>query len=206
MIAVYGGSFNPPTFAHMKIMQSLSENEKIDKVLVVPVGDKYSKKELISSSHRVNMLELATKNMENVTIEKTEIMADRVLDTYETLSILSETYPGKELAFILGADNLKDFLNWDAEEILRDFNIIVIERDDKILTDILFENDLFKKYSESVMVMNLRIRENISSTKVREQILENSKRVLSDYEKITSLRSYIDYSVYKYIDENKLYA
>ena len=43
-IAVFGGSFNPPTVAHINLAkQVLEEMNEIEKVIFVPVSTKYNK-------------------------------------------------------------------------------------------------------------------------------------------------------------------
>ena len=60
----------------------------IDKILITPVGDKYNKSGLIDSKYRVKMLELVIKDIDKTYIDFTEILADKVLTTDETLQIL----------------------------------------------------------------------------------------------------------------------
>lgn len=48
-IAVYGGSFNPPTKSHYEIMRMLIEeikikDESVDEVWMIPCGDRTDKK------------------------------------------------------------------------------------------------------------------------------------------------------------------
>ena len=49
LIAIYGGSFNPPTVAHENIARDILELPEIEKIIYLPVGDSYKKKSLISS-------------------------------------------------------------------------------------------------------------------------------------------------------------
>ncbi len=44
LIAVFGGSFNPPTYAHMKIITYMINKTQIDKLLIVPCGFRIDKK------------------------------------------------------------------------------------------------------------------------------------------------------------------
>lgn len=56
-IAVFGGSFNPPTVAHINLAkQVLEEMNEIEKVIFVPVSTKYNKKGLAPDEVRLNML------------------------------------------------------------------------------------------------------------------------------------------------------
>ncbi|CAD5209131.1 unnamed protein product [Bursaphelenchus xylophilus] len=64
------GSFNPPTFMHLRMFERardlLQQEYKCTVVegIISPVGDRYGKSELISSSHRLRMCELAVRSSE----------------------------------------------------------------------------------------------------------------------------------------------
>lgn len=60
-IGFFGGCFNPPTNAHIYLAKKVLKECKLDKVIFVPVGDFYNKKELISAEHRYNMLKISCK-------------------------------------------------------------------------------------------------------------------------------------------------
>jgi len=60
-IGFFGGSFNPPTKAHIELAQKVIEKYVLDKVIFVPMGDFYVKEGLASSKDRLNMLKLACK-------------------------------------------------------------------------------------------------------------------------------------------------
>lgn len=60
-IGFFGGCFNPPTNAHINLAKKVLKECKLDKVIFVPVGNFYDKKELVSGEHRYNMLKIACK-------------------------------------------------------------------------------------------------------------------------------------------------
>jgi len=47
-IGFFGGSFNPPTNAHIALAQKAIKECMLDKVVFVPMNDYYRKKELVS--------------------------------------------------------------------------------------------------------------------------------------------------------------
>ena len=63
VIAVYPGSFDPATYGHLDIIKRASVS--FDKV-IVGVLHNSAKSPLFSVEERVNILEKATKDMENV--------------------------------------------------------------------------------------------------------------------------------------------
>ena len=62
VLAIFGGSFNPPHKIHKEIGMYLVNSKYLDKVIYVPTGDKYEKKDLISSNNRIDMLKIMIKN------------------------------------------------------------------------------------------------------------------------------------------------
>ena len=54
-IGFFGGSFNPPTYAHLEVAKTALRQLNLDKVFFVPVGNLYNKPDLIDEiSFRIN--------------------------------------------------------------------------------------------------------------------------------------------------------
>lgn len=195
MIAVCGGSFNPPTKAHIEIIKKVGSLNYIDKTLILPVGDFYKKEDLISVNHRINMLNVIFKDMDNFIVSNLEAKFNKQLKTLESLRLLKEQYPKNDIAFVMGADNLIDIKTWyKYEEILLKFNFIVFDRDDLNALDIINNDEVLSKYRHKFFIERLNIENGISSTKVRTLIKEKK-----EYSK------YLESNIYKYIKENELY-
>lgn len=195
MIAICGGSFNPPTKAHIEMIKKVGSLNYIDKTLILPVGDFYKKEDLISVNHRINMLNTVFKDMDNFIVSDLEAKSNKQLKTLESLELIKAKYPQSDIAFVMGADNLIDIKNWyKYEKILSEFNFIVFDRDDLNALDIINNDNVLSKYRHRFFIERLNIENGISSTKVRNLIKENK-----EYSK------YLQNDVYKYIKENKLY-
>lgn len=195
MIAVCGGSFNPPTKAHIEIIKKVGSLNYIDKTLILPVGDFYKKEDLISVNHRINMLNAIFKDMDNFIVSDLEAKFNKQLKTLESLQLLKEQYHKNDIAFVMGADNLIDIKTWyKYEEILLKFNFIVFDRDDLNALDIINNDEVLSKYRHKFFIERLNIENGISSTKVRTLIKEKK-----EYSK------YLESNIYKYIKENELY-
>lgn len=195
MIAVYGGSLSPITLAHEQIIRSLAETYK---VIIIPVGDKYKKDELLPSKDRLNMIKCLDFN-KNVSISTIEIDSKDILNTYETLNILKKENPNEELKFIIGTDNLIDFPNWDnAREILDEFGLIVIKRDSLDFNSIINNNQLLLNYVHNIVDIDLNIETGISSTKLRTLLKKENYNM-------EELSKYINDKVLSYILKNKLF-
>ena len=190
MIVVFGGSFNPPTIAHHQIAKHILKQTDCEQFFFLPVGDQYPKKGLISSHHRVNMLNLVCKQLPHASVSKIEVEADRVLTSFETLSIMKKQYPTQDIAFVIGADNLKDLPSWvQYEQLIQQFKIIVFRRDDIDVDQII--KTQFGLYHDRFIVLNSFGKMDVSSTMYREN-LNRSDLVLA--------------CVDQYVKEHQLYG
>lgn len=192
-IAVFGGSFNPPTIAHIEIIRKIADIDYIDKVIVIPVGDFYNKKDLAPANHRLNML----KHIEddNITVSDIEIKASYQYKTYETLAKLQELYPDDTLSFVVGADNLEEINTWvKAEELLKNFKIFVLERKGYSVDNIIKNCSLLKKYRKNIQSEYLNLGTGVSSTEVRNNIFNNKP-----------IDKLVDYETEQYIYNHHIY-
>ena len=57
-IGIFGGTFNPPHNMHKNIAVNLIKNNYLDKVIFVPTGNRYNKKDIIDFKDRYNMVKL----------------------------------------------------------------------------------------------------------------------------------------------------
>lgn len=169
MLVIFGGSFNPPTIAHYQIASHILKQLDCEQFFFLPVGDHYPKKGLISSKHRVKMLNLVCQHLNKATVSTLEVEADRVLTSFESLSLLQQRYPNKEIAFVIGADNLEDLPNWvQYEQLIEHFKLVVFRRDDIKVDEVIQQQ--FKHYEDRFIVLDSFDKMNVSSTEYRDNI------------------------------------
>lgn len=177
MLLVYGGSFNPITEAHYEIAKLLKDKYNSNFVFV-PVGNSYSKKNLIDFNHRFNMVSIVANKLNARVIDNED--NEKYLGTYDLLKKLQKE--DKDIYFILGADNIVNLNNWiNAKSLIKEFKFIVLTRD-----NIEFDFSMFE-YPQNFEVV--KIVSDISSSEFRE-----NKNI-----------NIIDEDVLKYIKENNLY-
>lgn len=172
MIVIFGGSFNPPTIAHYEVAKHVLGLSSVERLLFVPVGDQYKKAALIPAFHRVKMLEKLTKNLPRSAISKIEIAAEQTLRSIETLEILKVEYPDSELAFVMGADNLYDLINWhDYKRLIKGFKIIIINRGEYDVHGFIKEN--FDFSADNFIIIDGFYRMEVSSSAYRADTRRN---------------------------------
>lgn len=201
IVAVYGGSFNPPTIAHEKISKDILSLNNVDKFIYLPVGDKYEKPELISSFHRLNMLEIMVNEIKksgvtSVEVSDLEVKSKNLLYTIDSLRAIKNRYKDKDVAFVMGTDNLIDFENWEKPiELLEEFYFIVIERKNQSVEEILERFKFLKKYTNKFIILKKTSYEAVNSTFIRENI-----------NNISLIKDYVNKEVLEYININNLYG
>lgn len=184
MNIVYGGSFNPPTKAHLEIVTKLLNTFEDSQVIVLPVGNNYHKKTLQSFNDRFNMLKLQFNDNKRVIISSLE-NNEHYLGTYEALNTLSNDYD--DLYLVIGSDNLYEFDKWiNYKRLLTDYSLLIFKRDNDDVESLMKR---FKEYNPKFKV--IEFNNSINSTMIRSDIKKYNKWLTKE--------------VYKYIIDNKLY-
>lgn len=195
-IAVFCGSFNPPLNSHCMLAEHVvNECAEIEKVIFVPVSDKYNKENLIKAEHRYNMLKLICDKNEKFEVSNIEFDLERQPYTIETLNRLQEMYTENQIIFLTGSDNLAKISTWyEAEELLRNFRILVLSRDEDDVNSIIESNELLRENKNTFIILNSELRTNLSSNFVRQQIKDRK-----------SIKYLLPQEVLQYIETNNLY-
>ena len=196
-IVIFGGTFNPPTRAHLDIATEALYYLDAEKVLFVPVSDLYKKDDVEISYHRVNMLNLAIGNFRRLEIDFTEVDAVALTHTYETVEKIKSQYQDKELFLLIGTDNLEDFKNWkNQRSIMENCSLLVVNRNNSSIDEIIESNEILTEFKDKIIEAPIEEIE-ISSTEVRNRIASNE---------LEGLENLVDKEVIEYIVENKLYS
>ena len=196
-IVIFGGTFNPPTRAHLDIATEALYYLDAEKVLFVPVSDLYKKDDVEISYHRVNMLNLAIGNFRRLEIDFMEVDAVKLTYTYETIEKIKSQYQDKELFLLIGADNLEDFKNWkNQRSIMENCSLLVVNRNNSSIDEIIESNEILTEFKDKIIEAPIEEIE-ISSTEVRNRIASGE---------LEGLENLVDKEVIDYIVENKLYS
>lgn len=197
VIAVFGGSFNPPINSHLSLAkQIINKCDIVEKLVFVPVSTRYQKMDLADDKHRYNMLKLVCENEDKLEVSDIELKHNKQLYTIETLDLLREQYGRNyDLWFVMGTDNLKELETWNKpEQLLSKYKILVLNRENDNLEEIISSSELLQKSRDSLIQINGIDKIYLSSTMIREKI-RNGENV----------KEYVPKLVLKYIYENNLY-
>lgn len=112
-IALYGGTFNPPHFGHVRLLEAFCREIAFDKVLIVPDKRPVHKicEDLALDSERLDMCRLAFPDPQ---YEVSDMEITRPSDSYTvyTVRALDAQYPQAEIFLLMGSDMFLSFHKW----------------------------------------------------------------------------------------------
>lgn len=134
-IALFGGTFNPPHWGHIKPLQLAMEAIGLKKVGLMPCNIPPHKNPLtISNKHRLAMLNEVCKIDSRFYVETIELDSSAISFTVNTLKNIKQRST-ENIFFIMGSDSFQSIQTWHKwQEIFKLCNIIVLNRDDRPLT------------------------------------------------------------------------
>ncbi|WP_394825988.1 nicotinate (nicotinamide) nucleotide adenylyltransferase [Pendulispora albinea] len=114
VVAVFGGSFNPPHIGHVLMAVIVLSTCAVDRVLVIPTYSHPFAKQLAPFDDRVRMMELAMAGVARVEISRIEEALGGESRTLRTLEHLHAEHPSWKLRLVMGADLLAESPKWYA--------------------------------------------------------------------------------------------
>jgi len=130
-IGIFGGTFNPIHFAHLRIVEEIREAFALSKVIFVPAATPPHKPlaDDLSFAERVKMVGLAVQGNPHFTVSDLEGQREGKSYSIDTLRVFREKYPTDELFLIMGSDSFADFKSWkNYSAIFSCCNIVTISR------------------------------------------------------------------------------
>ena len=126
---LYGGSFDPPHIAHIRLPHDAMKLLGFDKVIYVPAFQSPLKEApRTSDAHRLAMLKLALADCDWAVISAIELERGGTSYTIDTIESLQEDEG--ELRLLIGADQWKQLKQWKRwEDIVRIANPVVLPRE-----------------------------------------------------------------------------
>jgi len=196
-IGFFGGSFNPPTNAHLEIAKTALEEMELDKVYFVPMGNTYKKPGLIDEKLRYEMLQIACAKYEKIDVENIELNLTKSLTTIEAFKRIESKYSKTQNYYIMGADNFLKLPNWqNAEELITNYKLIVFARKGEELSDLINNNKLINSHLTNINLLKIENNISCSSGIIRDLIKEGKNEIA---------KKYTEERIVEFINKNKLY-
>jgi nicotinate-nucleotide adenylyltransferase len=214
-VGIFGGTFNPIHFGHLRAAEEVREKLAIDKILFIPSGNPPLKtRDIADSKHRYEMARLALADSTSFEMSDIECRLPGKSYTVKTIEVLQQENPRVEFSLILGIDAFLDIPNWwRPEGLIALTNFIIIARPGLSFADLktspylkinrktFLELDRKKPehYTATLMSGNKAVLLNItpigiSSTEIRNLVRQGK-----------SIKYLLPAEVQSYIITNKLY-
>ncbi len=171
-VGLFGGRFDPVHRAHIAIAQAVADNLNLDEVRWIVTGDPAHKPAIASAEDRLTMTKLALHELGDprmVADDREIITAKNGSSNYtaDTVLSLQQDYPGRKLIWILGEDQLQNFLTWSRWQwLIHQVDLAVCARPNTIsrsVSEVLF--------SEGAEITWIQVAPDaVSSTSIRESV------------------------------------
>lgn len=112
VVAVFGGSFNPPHVGHVMAAAYVLSACEVDEFLVVPCFIHPFAKALAPFEDRLEMCRMAFGDLARVSISNVERELGGESRTLRTLEHLASTHPDWQMHLVVGSDVLGDVPRW----------------------------------------------------------------------------------------------
>ncbi len=143
IVGIMGGTFNPIHKGHTGIARCAYEQSDIDEILFMPSGTPAYKDNspIVSATDRCNMVKLAIKPFDYMSLSTIE--TDRPGNTYtaDTLAQIYDSY--KKIYFIIGADSLFTLDKWYMPDyICSHCHILAANRDNHSIDELTKQKEI----------------------------------------------------------------
>jgi len=133
---IYGGAFNPPTLAHLAILQACVDyaRPRSAEVWVMPSGVRTDKPDAIDLQSRLSFVEAMVEDVDargvNTAIYSKEMYRTVPVETFDTVLELNDDFPDREFTWVFGADSTETMGDWhEGEWLLENLSMLVLKRE-----------------------------------------------------------------------------
>lgn len=180
-IVVMGGSFNPPTIAHQRLLLAAVEALGADRGIFVPSPHAYVKvkmkraghpNETLPESTRLAMLSAMAEDDPRLAVDDLEFHRTEKGYTFETMLDIQENHPQAALYFLAGGDKMGIIPRWHRiREFLERFHILVVKRDGEDPEAAIEANPLLREHRDKFRVIRAPAGiDGVSSSAVRDRL------------------------------------
>lgn len=131
-LGIFGGTFNPIHYAHLRLAEEAREACALDRVLFLPAATPPHKALAAHEpdfASRCAMVRLAVADHPAFELSELEGASPGKNYSVETLGRLKGLYPAADLFFIIGMDSFRDLASWHRyRQIFSLANLVVVRR------------------------------------------------------------------------------
>ena len=206
MIGVYGGTFDPVHFGHLRTILEVKEALALQQVRLVPCAQPVHRGQPGATvEQRFSMLQKATEGLSGFVIDPREMVRDKPSYMIETLRSLRKQFLQQPLVLIMGGDAFGDIENWFQWQQLFDYaHIVVMQRPGSqfervnlqpfLLAKLTHKSTDLARLNQGHLYFQTVIQLDISATQIRQKVARHE-----------SIDFLLPDNIIKYIADNDLY-
>ncbi|MDQ7090130.1 MAG: nicotinate-nucleotide adenylyltransferase [Methylococcales bacterium] len=127
MIGIYGGTFNPIHYGHLRTALEIKEKLAVDEIKLIPCYQPALKNQpSVTASMRLNMLQLAIEGHQGFSCDCREIERRGASYMVDTLASLRTELPKQSLVLLIGNDAFIHLEKWHRWQLLFDYAHVVV--------------------------------------------------------------------------------
>jgi nicotinate-nucleotide adenylyltransferase len=196
-LGVFGGSFDPIHNGHLFVAEAVREACGLSRVLFVPTRQGHHRGALLAQAQaRADMIRLAIAANTSFALDDSDLAPEATGFTADLLPRLAKRYPDEELTFIVGGDSLVHS-RWERLDAILDqlAAFVIAPRGEVTETELdAALAGLDPPHRAKIQYLDVPLVPE-SATIIRGRLAER-----------LSVRYLVPEPVYRYINENRLYA
>lgn len=195
-LGIFGGTFDPPHVGHLILAAEARDQLGLDCTIWVLTPDPPHKRgqNISPLAQRLEMVELAVGEDDGFWLSHVDIERPGPHYSVDTVRILQDQYPDRELIYLMGGDSLNDLPNWYQVhaflEVVDGIGVMRRPGDHIDLSELLKE---LPELSEKLNFVTAPLLE-ISAQQIRRRAREQR-----------AFRYYLLPTIYNYIQREKVY-
>lgn len=204
MIGIYGGTFDPVHFGHLRTAVEVKEHFGLDELRLIPCYQSPLKNSSqASSAQRLAMLELAIENENGLMCDSREIERGGKSYMVDTLASLRTEFKNVPLLLFMGADAFAQLKSWHQWQKLFDYAHIVVMTRPKTTQPPLCDF-LQKRLTDDISLLKAEPAGRLFFKNVT-QLDISATEIRTLHAKKRSIRFLLPDNVINYIEQYKLY-
>lgn len=130
MIGIFGGTFDPIHFGHLRTVLEVMLGAGLDEVRFIPLNQAVHREQpVIDGASRLRLIKAAIRDQPGFVADDRELLRQGESYTVDTLGSLRQEFSDSSICLIVGGDAFRQFLTWHRPlEILDMANLIVMQR------------------------------------------------------------------------------
>lgn len=192
MIGIYGGTFNPVHYGHLRTALEVKELFALQQLRLIPCRlPAHRQQPDVEAEMRLAMLNLACADTPDFYVDRRELDRDGPSYMVDTLASLRAEFPGSSLLLFIGLDAFAGLHTWHQWQRLFDYAHIVVmtrprcaipELPDFLRQRLCAERDLVQQQTAGLLFFQSVTALDISATNIRALIAagRNPKFLLPD--------------------------